>query len=134
MDNFFRLSGTYDCLVPVTKWCGVVFKYIIENGKPPPKVRAAEMWHILLVLPFLLHDLLRLEVEAHNRKNDQADHVVDPSAEVIGVVNTLLTWYRLFRRRSRAKDEEDLKRLTALSKRSPACRMWGLRGRSTGRQ
>ena len=117
MDIFFRLSGTYDCLVPVTKWCGGLFKYIIDNGKPPPKVRAADMRHVLLVLPFLLHDLLRLEVEAHNRKNAPADHVVDPSAEVIGVVNTLLTWYRLFRRRSPAKDEEDLKRLTALSKR-----------------
>ncbi len=104
-------------MVPVTKWCGGLFKYIIDNGKPPPKVRAADVRHILLVLPFLLHDLLRLEVEAHNRKNDPADHVVDPSAELIGVVNTLLTWYRLFRRRSPAKDEEDLKRLTALSRR-----------------
>ena len=102
-------------MVPITKWCGGLFKYIIDNGKPPPKVRAADMRHILLVLPFLLHDLLRLEVEAHNRKNAQADHVVDPSAEVIGVVNTLLTWYRLFRRRSPAKDEEDLKSLTTLA-------------------
>ena len=104
-------------MVPVTKWCGGLFKYIIDNGKPPPKVRAADMRQILLVLPFLLHDLLRLEVEVHNRKNAHADHVVDPSAEVIGVVNTLLTWYRLFRRRSPAKDEEDLKRLTTLAHR-----------------
>jgi len=98
-------------------WCAELFKYIIYNGKKPPKVRAADMLHVLLVLPFLLHDLLRPEVEAHNRNKAQADHVGDPSAELIGIVMTLLSWYRLFRRRSPAKDEEDLKRLTALSKR-----------------
>jgi hypothetical protein len=107
----------HECLVPLTKWCGSVFKYIKENGKPPPKVRAADMRHILLVLPFLLHDLLRPEVEAHNRHNSPGDHVVDPSAELIGVVLTLLTWYRLVRRRSPAKDEVDLKRVTYLGHR-----------------
>jgi hypothetical protein len=107
----------HDCLVPLTIWCGGVFKYIRDNGKPPPRVRAADMRHILLVLPFLLHDLLRPEVEAHNRQNSLEDHVVDPSAELIGVVLTLLTWYRLVRRRSPAKDEEDLKHVTYLGNR-----------------
>jgi hypothetical protein len=107
----------HDCLVPVTKWCAGMFKYIRDNGKPPPRVRAADMRHVLLVLPFLLHDLLRPEVEAHNRQNPLADHVVDPSAELIEVVLTLLTWYRLVRRRSPAKDEVDLKRVTYLGHR-----------------
>lgn len=118
-DEFCRLSGMHDCLVPVTKWCGGLFKFIREHGKPPPRVRAADMRHILLVLPFLLHDLLRPEVEAHNRQNPLADHVVDPSSELIGVVLTLLTWYRLVRRRSPAKDEVDLKRVTSLGHRYP---------------
>ena len=107
----------HDCLVPLTKWCGGMFKFIKDNGKPPPRVRAADLRHTLLVLPFLLHDLLRPEIEAHNRQNPRKDHVVDPSAELIGVVLVLLTWYRLARRRSPAKDEVDLKRLTDLAHR-----------------
>jgi hypothetical protein len=94
-----------------------VFQYILDNGKPPSRVRAADMRHILLVLPFLLHDLLRPEVEAHNAQNHMADHVVDPSADLIGIVLSLLTWYRLYRRRSPAKDEEDIKELTFLAHR-----------------
>ena len=117
MYGFFRLSGTYDTLVPLTKWCGGVFKFIMDHGKHPPKVRASDMRHILLVLPFLLHDLLRPEVEAHNAQNAQADHVVDPSAELIEVVLTLLTWYHLFRRRSPPKDEDGIKELTRLAHR-----------------
>ena len=106
----------HDCLVPVTTWCAGMFKCVRDDGKPPPRA-PADMRHVLLVLPFLLHDLLRPEFEAHNRQNPQADHVVDPSAELIGVVLTLLTWYRLVRRRSPAKDEVDLKRVTCLGHR-----------------
>ena len=121
---FFRLSAIHNSLVPLTKWWGGVFKYILDHGKPPPRVRAADMRHILLVLPFLLHDLLRPEVEAHNAQNVAADHVVDPSADLIGVVLTLLTWYRLYRRRSPPKDEDDIKELTHLAHRcliNPNC-------------
>jgi hypothetical protein len=41
---------------------------------------------------------------------------MDPSAELIEVVIMLLSWYRLFRRRSPAKDEDDIKELTNLSR------------------
>jgi hypothetical protein len=44
------------------------------------------MLHLLLVLPFLLPDLLCPEVKAHNAQTSSADHVVDPSAELIEVV------------------------------------------------
>jgi hypothetical protein len=47
---------------------------------------AADMRHIILVLPFLLQDLLSPDVEAHNAQNASADHVVDPSTELIHVV------------------------------------------------
>ena len=107
----------YETLVPLTKWCGSVFKSIHESGKPHPKVRAADMRHILLVLPFLLHDLLRPEVEAHNAATGSADHVVDPSAQLIEVVITFLTWYHLYRRRNPPKDEDDIKQLTVLAHR-----------------
>ena len=108
----FRFSGIYDSLLPLTKWCGGLFTSLRDTGKPPSKMRAADIRHMLLVLPFLLPDLLQPEVEAHNAQNQPADHVVDPSAELIDVVLMLLTWYRLFRRRSPAKDEDDIKDLT----------------------
>jgi hypothetical protein len=113
----FRLSGIYDSLLPLTKWCGGVFNSIRDTGKPPSKMRAADMRHMLLVLPFLLPDLLRPEVEVHNAQIPQADHVVDPSAELVEVVLILLTWYRLLRRRSPAKDEDDIKDLTCYAHR-----------------
>ena len=90
-----------------------MFRSIYDTGKPHPKARAAD----LLVLPFLLHDLLRPEVEAHNAQAASADHVVDPSAELIEIVLTFLTWYHLLRRRNPPKDEDDIKQLTVLAHR-----------------
>ena len=94
-----------------------MFKCIYESGKPNPKARASDMRHILLVLPFLLHDLLRPEVEAYNARNAIADHVVDPSPEIIQIVLTFLSWYHLYRRRNPPKDEDDIKELTVLAHR-----------------
>jgi hypothetical protein len=54
-------------------------------------MRAADMRHITLVLPFLLQHLLRPEVEDHNAQNPSADLVVDPSTELIQVVLMFLT-------------------------------------------
>ena len=56
------------------------------------------MRHILLVLPYLLHDLLRPEVEAYNDQHPNEDPVVDPSSELVEVTVLLQTWYRGFRR------------------------------------
>lgn len=112
-----RLSGIYDSLLPLTKWCAGLFSSLRDTGKPPSRMRAADIRHVLLVLPFLLQDLLGPEVRAHNAQTPQAAHVVDPSAELIEVVLVLLTWYRLFRRRSPAKDEVDIEDLTSYAHR-----------------
>ncbi len=111
----FRLSGRHECLVPVTPWCAGVFEYILDNGKPPSRVRASDMRHILLVLPFLLHELVRPEVEEYNRLNPAEEPLVDPSSDCIDVTLLLLTWYRLFRRCDPPKDEEDIKELQELA-------------------
>ena len=87
----------------------------MENSKTPSKVRAQDMRHLLLVLPFLLHDLLRPEVEAYNAQYRDRQPLVDPSSELIEVTQLLLTWYRLFRRSDPAKDEEDIKELKQAS-------------------
>jgi len=111
----FRLSGRHECLVPVTPWCAGVFEHILDNGKPSCKVRASDMRHILLVLPFLLHDLVRPEVEEYNRLNPAEEPLVDPSSDCIDVTLLLLTWYRLFRRCDPPKDEEDINELQELA-------------------
>lgn len=111
----FRLSGRHECLVPVTPWCAGVFEYILDHGKPPNRVRASDMRHILLVLPFLLHDLVRPEVEEYNRLNPAEEPLVDPSSDCIDVTLLLLTWYRLFRRCDPPKDEEDINELQELA-------------------
>ena len=72
------------------------------------------MRHILLVLPFLLHDLVRTEVEEYNNQHPGGQPLVDPSSELIEVTQLLLTWYRLFRRSHPAKDEEDIEELKEL--------------------
>jgi hypothetical protein len=98
----------------MTPWCAGVFEYLLENGKTPSRVRASDMRHILLVLPFLLHDLVRPEVEDYNRLNPAAEPLVDPSSDCIDVILLLLTWYRLFRRCDPPKDEEDIDELQEL--------------------
>ena len=98
-----------------------MFKTIYDTGKPHGPMRASDMRHILLVLPYLLHDLLRPEVEAYNAQKAPADHVADPSAEIISVVHSFLTWYHLYRRRNPPKDEDDIKELTDLARRYLIC-------------
>ena len=77
------------------------------------------MRHILLVLPFLLPDLVRPEVEEYNRLpvNPAAEPLVDPSSDCIDVTLLLLTWYRLLRRCDPPKDEEDINELQELAHR-----------------
>ncbi len=98
-----------------TPWCAAVFEYHEENSKTPGKVRAQDMRHILLCLPFLLHYFVRPEVEEYNTQHPESEPLVDSSSELIDVTQLLLTWYRLFRRSSPSKDGEDMRELTELA-------------------
>ncbi len=89
---FVMLFGHHECIVPLTPWCAGFFQYLVENSQPPSKVRAQDMRRILLVLPFLLHDLVREEVEDYNSKHQECQPLVDPSSELIDVTLLLLTW------------------------------------------
>ena len=89
----------------------------MENSKTPSKVRAQDMRHILLVLPFLLPDLVRPEVEEYNSQHPGSEPLVDPSSELIDVTLMLLTWYRQFRRTEPVKDEDDISELKELGDR-----------------
>ena len=79
------------------------------------------MRHILLVLPFLLPDLVRPEVEEYNSLNPGEEPLVDPSSDCIDVTILLLTWYRLFRRCDPPKDEDDIDELQELAHRYLNC-------------
>jgi hypothetical protein len=109
--------GIHDCLVPVTPYLGGIFKNLRSKGKLPPKVRAMDMRHILIILPFLLEELLTDEVEEHNAANQFIHRVVDPSSKMVDITIMLLSWYHLYRRKIPAKDEEDIKNLSKLGDR-----------------
>ena len=78
-----RFRGTHDVLVPITPYLADLFESLRSTGKRPARVRATDMRHVLLVLPFLLHDLLADEVAAFNLRYHNSPPVVDPSAELI---------------------------------------------------
>ena len=79
------------------------------------------MRHILLVLPFLLPDLVRPEVEEYNSLNPEEEPLVDPSSDCIDVTILLLTWYRLFSRCDPPKDEDNIDELQELAHRYLNC-------------
>ena len=107
--------GKHDCLVPVTPYLAGVFNYLRLNKKIPPRVRAIDMRHILLLLPFLLDGLLADEVLEHNRSHP-LNPVLDPSSELIGITILFIEWYNLYRRRFPPKDQVDVQDLTSLVK------------------
>ena len=110
-------KGIHDCLVPVTPYLGGIFTHLRTKGKLPPRVRAMDMRHMLIILPFLLEGLLTDEVEEHNAANQFIHRVVDPSSKMVDITIMLLSWYHLYRRKFPAKDEEDIKDLTTLGER-----------------
>ena len=59
------------------------------------------------VLPFILTNLLREEVEEHNSHHSGSPDV-DPSQDLIRVTNVLLRWYKLFRQTTSAKTPSDV--------------------------
>jgi hypothetical protein len=109
-----------DCLVPVTPYLATIFKHLRTKGKLPGRVRAMNMRHVLLILPFLLQGLITEEVEEYNRRNPVA-RITDPSPMMLDITIMLLSWYHLYHRKFPAKDEEDIKDLGTLGKRLSAC-------------
>ena len=105
--------GMHDCLVPGAQYLAIIFNSIRKTSAIPGNVCAVDMRHILLLLPFLLHNLLEEEVEEYNIHNP-IDPINDPSDECIGIVLSLLNWYHLYRRHFQPKDEIDIQALQAL--------------------
>jgi hypothetical protein len=109
------LHGAHACLVPVNYASANIFRQLQDKKKGARNTRATDYRHLLLLLPFILSNLFREEVEEHNRKHRA--HVVDPSEELIGVANIFLQWYKLFRETSPGKTPEAISTLRSLSHR-----------------
>ncbi len=103
-----RMSRASDFVVCWSVW--------LSSGEwEAPQQNAADMRHILLVLPFLLPDLVLPEVQEYNRQNPR-EPLVDSSSDAIASEVTLLLsiWYRLFRRCYPPKVVDDIKELHEL--------------------
>jgi hypothetical protein len=103
-------------LVPVNFATTNVFKQLDEKQKAACNTRACNYRHLLLLLPFILSNLFREEVEEHNLHNRGAN-VVDPAEELVGVTNVFLRWYKLFRRTIPRKTSTEIDILRSLSHR-----------------
>ena len=117
LSELCSFRGVHDCLVPITPYLATIFEHLREKYSAPSRVRAADIRNILLVLPFILHDLMAEEVHDHNLKHPRDVPMVDPSPELIEVTLQLLSWYHLFRRRNPPKDEDDIVDLRAMAER-----------------
>ncbi len=104
----------HDCLVPISAWLGNIFDSTRKTGAQAHRVCAVDMRNVLLLLPFLLHNLLEEEVDEYNRSNP-FDPICDPSDECIQMVLLLLERYHLYRQRFPPKDEVDIQDLQPLS-------------------
>lgn len=65
------------------------------SGHPDGRVTGRDMRHLLLLLPYILFDLIKDEIDEFNQQN-QTVHI-NPSNKLIPWVLLLLEWYRLYR-------------------------------------
>ena len=110
------MYGAHACLVPVNYATCNVFTQLEEKQKAARNTRACDYRHLLLLLPFILSNLFRDEVEEHN-SHHPGNPVVDPSEELVGVANVFLRWYKMFRQTTPGKTGADINILRSLSNR-----------------
>ncbi len=84
------LYGAHACLVPVNYATANIFQQRQDKKKGGRNTRATGYRHLLLLLPFILSNLFREEVDEHNSKHRA--RVIDPSEELLGVANVFLLW------------------------------------------
>lgn len=87
----------HDTLIAVSSRTRQAFKSLHEDGRLHCRVRAADVRHLLLLLPFMVHDLFSSEVQAWNAVPGN-EQIEDPSPEIVAICLSLLQWYHLYRR------------------------------------
>jgi hypothetical protein len=110
------MNGAHACLVPVNYATSNVLQQLQDKKKAARNTRSCDYRHLVLLLPFILSNLFRKEVDEHNQHN-RGHPVVDPSEELIGVTNVFLRWYKLFRKTTPGKTPTDIGTLQSLSNR-----------------
>ena len=108
------MHGAHACLVPVNYATTNVFQQLQDKKKVARHTRACDYRHLLLLLPFILSNLFRDEVDEHN-SHHSSPPVIDPSEELIGVANYFLRWYKLFRQTTPGKTPADIEILSTMS-------------------
>ena len=116
MHIYDSFRGKNDCLMPIMPYLTGLFNYLGIHGKIPPKVRAMDIRHILIMLPFLLDGLLVDAVLKHSRAHP-LNPALGPSSELIRITMMLI---QLSRRRYPPNDEVDIQDLTNLGERCSA--------------
>jgi hypothetical protein len=101
--------------VSVTPYLAGIFNHLSIYQKLPPRVRAVDMRHILLLLPFLLDRLLTDVVLEHKRAHP-LNPIYDPSSQLIGITLLFIRWFHLYHRRYPPKDEVDIQTLYTLGR------------------
>jgi hypothetical protein len=103
------LYCAHACLVLVNYATANTFQQL-QDKKKGGHTCATDYRHLLLLLPFILSNLFREEVDEHNHKHRA--HVIDPSEELLGVANVFLQWYKLFRQTVPGKTAEAISEST----------------------
>ena len=92
-----RLKGMHDTLIAVSWQTRQAFKSLKDEGKLHCRVRATDVRHLLLLLPFMVHDLFSSEVKTWNAVPGH-QQIQDPSPEIVSICLSLLEWYHMYRR------------------------------------
>ncbi len=94
-----------------------IFQHLYDKNKSARHSRKCDYRHLLLLLPFILSNLIREEVQALNSRHRGHNPLIDPFEELIGVANVFLNWYMLFRRKTPGKTPADITNFRSLSHR-----------------
>ena len=62
------------------------------------RIRAVDLRHIMLLMPFIIQDLFVNEVQKWNTKHP-GNQVRDPSNELVDILCEYIEWYQCFRQR-----------------------------------
>ena len=105
MKNYSALDGTFrhgahDSMISLSKLSQRIMDYIPgkEFRKFHSRMRAVDVRHVMLLMPFIMQDLMTSEVRKWNEKHED-DQVEDPSNDLVDILCEFIEWYQCFRQR-----------------------------------
>lgn len=92
--------GYHDTMISVSSIVQNVMEYIAgKNGKQfHGTIRAVDLRHVMLLMPFVMQDLLMPEVEQWNETHSVEEQLHDPSNCLVDILCDFLEWYTCFRK------------------------------------